>query len=76
MIYNIDFQFSTVIYHQYFFLRSETAAAGPDLKGKIKTFCRERCHGYVIPEEGGAPLFLHISEYVFDLILVASYIYI
>ena len=38
------------------------AAAGPSFFGKIKAFCREKGHGFIAPNEGGDPIFLHISE--------------
>jgi len=41
---------------------NERALAGPTLKGEIKSFCREKGHGFVIPESGGDPLFTHISD--------------
>ena len=45
--------------------RSERALAGPTLCGTVKSFCRQQGHGFIIPRDGGEPLFVHISEYVF-----------
>lgn len=42
--------------------RSERALGNPLETGKIKTFCREKGHGFVKPEKGGEDIFLHISE--------------
>jgi len=44
------------------FDRSEVAAAGPSFFGKVKTFCREKGHGFIIPKEEGDLIFVHISE--------------
>ena len=49
-------------YKHYLFFSNERAMAGPTLRGEIKSFCREKGHGFVIPESGGDPLFTHISE--------------
>lgn len=44
--------------------RSERALKNPETTGTIKTFCRERGHGFITPSEGGEDIFVHISEYV------------
>lgn len=41
---------------------SERALGNPLESGKIKSFCRERGHGFVTPEKGGEDIFVHISE--------------
>ena len=45
---------------------SERALSGPTHRGKVKTFCRQQGHGFIIPEEvPHDPLFVHISELVY-----------
>ena len=47
----------------FVYTRSERALRGPTLKGKVKNFCRQKGHGFIIPEEQEKPLiFVHISE--------------
>ncbi|CAH2096012.1 unnamed protein product [Euphydryas editha] len=41
---------------------SERALQNPIEHGKIKSFCREKGHGFVKPENGGEDLFVHISD--------------
>ncbi|XP_077298512.1 cold shock domain-containing protein CG9705 [Arctopsyche grandis] len=41
---------------------SERALGNPQEVGVIKSFCRERGHGFVTPERGGENLFVHISD--------------
>jgi len=41
---------------------SERARAGPSHKGHVKTFCRNKGHGFITPEDGSDPLFVHISD--------------
>ena len=45
-----------------FVFSCERALQAPTLKGNIKTFCREKGHGFIKPKEGGDALFVHISE--------------
>jgi cold shock CspA family protein len=40
----------------------------PTQLGVIKSFCRERGHGFVVPDSGGEPLFVHISDIEGDYI--------
>jgi len=42
--------------------RSERARAGPTRHGVIKSFCRQKGHGFIIPRDGKEPIFVHISE--------------
>lgn len=49
-------------YLYLFCFRSERALGNPIESGKIKSFCREKGHGFVSPEKGGEDIFLHISE--------------
>jgi len=44
--------------------RSERARAGPTRHGLIKSFCRQKGHGFIIPRDGKDPnpIFVHISE--------------
>ncbi|CAG9768194.1 unnamed protein product [Ceutorhynchus assimilis] len=30
--------------------------------GTIKLFCREKGHGFIVPEDGGVDIFVHISD--------------
>ncbi|XP_022116923.1 cold shock domain-containing protein CG9705 [Pieris rapae] len=41
---------------------SERALENPVETGKIKSFCRERGHGFVTSVRGGEDLFVHISD--------------
>lgn len=36
--------------------------ANPIEHGTIKDFCRNRGHGFIAPQAGGDPLFVHISD--------------
>lgn len=47
--------------------RSERAKEGPTFKGKVREFCRQKGHGFIIPDHEKNPIFVHISEYVFIL---------
>jgi len=42
--------------------RSERARAGPTRHGVIKSFCRQKGHGFIIPRDDQDPIFVHISE--------------
>jgi len=44
--------------------RSERARAGPTRHGVIKSFCRQKGHGFIIPRNDEEPIFVHISEWV------------
>ena len=41
---------------------SERALESPELSGTIKSFCREKGHGFVTPATGGEDIFVHISD--------------
>ncbi|CAF4932617.1 unnamed protein product [Pieris macdunnoughi] len=41
---------------------SERALGNPVETGKIKSFCRERGHGFVTSVRGGDDIFVHISD--------------
>jgi cold shock CspA family protein len=41
---------------------SERAASNPIETGKVKSFCRNKGHGFIKPDSGGQELFLHISD--------------
>ncbi|CAL1546196.1 unnamed protein product [Lymnaea stagnalis] len=42
---------------------SERAAEGPTYKGLVKSFCRQRGHGFIHPEDGKKEdIFVHISD--------------
>lgn len=42
--------------------QSERAKEGPTLRGKVENFCRQRGHGFIIPEDGSGHMFVHISD--------------
>lgn len=44
------------------YFRCERILGTPEFHGKIKSFCREKGHGWITPENGGEDLFVHISE--------------
>ncbi|KAK4872490.1 hypothetical protein RN001_014519 [Aquatica leii] len=41
---------------------SERALESPELSGTIKSFCREKGHGFITPNTGGADIFVHVSD--------------
>lgn len=41
---------------------SEKALQNPELHGTVKSFCREKGHGFITPDEGGEDIFVHISD--------------
>jgi len=42
--------------------QSERASAGPTHFGRIKSFCRQKGHGFITPNDGQEPIFVHISD--------------
>ncbi|XP_076459645.1 calcium-regulated heat-stable protein 1-like [Babylonia areolata] len=42
--------------------QSERALKAPLLKGIIKSFCRQKGHGFITHEDSTEPLFVHISD--------------
>lgn len=44
------------------FYRSAKALQNPQEKGKVKHFNRSKGHGFIVPDQGGDDVFLHISE--------------
>ncbi|KAL8596524.1 hypothetical protein ACOMHN_041586 [Nucella lapillus] len=42
--------------------QSDRALKAPEKKGVIKSFCRQKGHGFIIPEDSTDPLFVHISD--------------
>lgn len=41
---------------------SERALQNPELHGVIKSFCREKGHGFITPDGDGEDIFVHISD--------------
>jgi len=41
---------------------SERAAAGPSFTGTVKEFCREKGHGFIVPDNEDNLLFCHVSD--------------
>lgn len=50
--------------------QSERARAGPVYHGRMKSFCRHQGHGFIIPNEGNEPIFVHISDIEGDIVPV------
>lgn len=50
--------------------QSQRAHAGPVHFGSVKSFCREKGHGFIQPATGGDPIFVHISDIETDCTLV------
>ena len=42
--------------------RSKLASDSPLQSGTCKSFCRQRGHGFITPDEGERDIFVHISE--------------
>ncbi|XP_076442944.1 calcium-regulated heat-stable protein 1-like [Babylonia areolata] len=40
----------------------EKAKQSPLLRGLVKSFCRQRGHGFITPEDGTDDIFVHISD--------------
>jgi len=47
---------------------SEKAKAGPVLHGRIKSFCREKGHGFIVPDDGLETIFVHVSDIEGELV--------
>jgi len=47
---------------------SEKIMASPTLKGIVISFCREKGHGFIKPDDGGEQLFMHISDIEGDVV--------
>lgn len=42
--------------------QSEKAKEGPTFRGRVEEFCRQRGHGFIVPEDGSGHIFVHISD--------------
>lgn len=47
---------------------SEKAHAGPTFIGTVKSFCREKGHGFIQPTDGSEAVFVHISDIEEDFV--------
>ena len=45
-----------------FFKRTDRISSGPNFKGVVDSFCRNKGYGEIIPTDGGDKIFLHISD--------------
>ena len=45
--------------HSY---RTDRISAGPNFKGTIDNFCRNKGYGEIIPDDGTEKIFVHISD--------------
>ena len=61
---NITFVSNNLSYLKCIIFSNEIALGNPEVMGKIKSFCRSKGHGFIIPEDGNENLFVHISEWV------------
>ena len=41
---------------------TERIASGPAYRGVITSFCRNKGHGFIKPNDGSEPIFVHISD--------------
>ncbi|XP_021151403.1 calcium-regulated heat-stable protein 1 isoform X2 [Columba livia] len=48
------------------------ASEGPIYKGVCKCFCRSKGHGFITPADGGADIFVHISDIEGEYVPVAG----